>query len=438
MAAFPNPPERSPGPPGLQPATAPPERRNLPLYGIGLLLLAGAIWYLRPGQHQAPKTVVVPTVKAVRGSIEANRRISGSITAGRFANVNIPRLQAPETGRGMTITFLAASGSMVKKGDLLVEIDSQDAKDHLNDVEAQVDQSVLDNKKKRTVQVAQMEAMQQRVRSARADLLKAREDLKSIEVRSEISQEIMKLAVEEDQAAYSEIQAEVPLAEQELQADMNISLIATDQMTRHRDRHRHDIAKCRVVSPIDGMVVLQTTNRNGEIRQIQVGELVYPGQPVLRVVDPASMELDATMNQADAELVRLGQSATVHFDAYPDIALPGKVHAVGALAFSGRRQNNYIRNIAVRVDIDGADPRVIPDLSASADVVIAGPTEGLIVPREAVAESSGKNVVYVRQTAGFAAREVEIAGENNTQVAVSGGLHEGEEIALAPGGVIAP
>ncbi len=438
MAAFPTSPERSPEVPGPVPAPAPPGRRKLPWYGIGILLVAGGMWYLRPGEHQNVKTVTVPTVKAVRGSIEATRRIAGSVTAGRFANVNIPRLQAPETGRGMTITFLADSGRIVKKGELLVEIDSQDAKDHLSDVEAQVDQSVLDNRKKRTVQVAQMEAMRQRVRSARADLLKAQEDLKSLEVRSEISQEIMRLAVEEDRAAYDEIQAEMPLAEEELQADMNVSLIATDQMTRHRDRHRNDIAKLRIVAPIDGMVVLQTTNRNGEIKQIQVGELVYPGQPVMRVVDPGSMELDAAMNQTDAELVRLGQRATVHFDAYPEIALPGKVHAVGALAFSGRRQNNYIRNIAVRVDIGRSDARVIPDLSASADVVIAGPANGLIVPREAVAEASGKSVVYVRQSQGFAAREVEIAGENNTQVAVSGGLQEGEEIALSPPGVNAP
>jgi hypothetical protein len=93
----------------------------------------------------------------------------------------------------------------------------------------------------------------------------------------------------------------------------------------------------------------------------------------------------------------------------------------------------------VRVDIDRSDPRVIPDLSASADVIIAGPTDGLIVPREAVAESAGKSVVYVRRNAGgFAPREVEIAGENNTQVALSGGLQEGEEVALSAAGVIAP
>ncbi|HXA52990.1 MAG TPA: HlyD family efflux transporter periplasmic adaptor subunit, partial [Candidatus Acidoferrum sp.] len=321
---------------------------------------------------------------------------------------------------------------------LLAEIDAQDMRDHLDDVEAQVVQADLDIKKKKTVQVAQMEAMRQRLRSARADMLKAREDLKALAVKSAISQEQLKLSAEEFQAAYEETAAEIPLTEQRLQADMNISMIGYEQIVRHRDRHRHDIERCRIMSPIGGMAVLQTTNRNGELSQIQVGERVSPGQPFMRVMDPNSMLVDALMSQTEAETVRLGQPATVRFDAFPEIVLAGKVRGVGALAFSGRRTNYFVRRVPVQVSIVKPDARVIPDLSASADIVTSGPAEGLIVPREAVSEASGKSVVYVRQEAGFTAREVEIVGENNTQVAVSGGLHEGEEVALAPYSVIFP
>jgi hypothetical protein len=80
---------------------------------------------------------------------------------------------------------------------------------------------------------------------------------------------------------------------------------------------------------------------------------------------------------------------------------------------------------------------VIPDLSASADIRTSA-AEGLIVPREAITEASGKPVVYVRQEGGFAAREVAIGGESPTQVAVTGGLQEGEEIAIDPHSVINP
>jgi HlyD family secretion protein len=437
LAALPSSPQPPIGSPQPVPAPPPSPRSKGPIFFILILLVAGAAWYFRPQQEKAPRTALIPTAKAVRGSLTSARRVAGSITASRFATITVPILQAPDSGRGMTLTYLAASGSIVKKGDLLAEIDAQDMRDHLDDVEAQVIQADLDIKKRKTVLVAQMEAMRQRLRSARADMLKAREDLKALDVKSSISQEQLKLAAEEFKAAYDETAAEIPLTEERLQADMNIAMIGYEQMVRHRDRHRHDIERCRITSPIGGMAVLQTTNRNGELSQIQVGERVSPGQPFMRVMDPNSMLLDALMSQTEAEMVRVGQPATIHFDAFPEIVLPGKVRSVGALAFSGRRTNYYVRRVPVQVSITQIDQRVIPDLSASADIVTSA-AEGLIVPREAVTEESGKSVVYVRQEAGFTAREVAIAGESNTQVAVSGGLHEGEEVALDPHSVIFP
>jgi hypothetical protein len=80
---------------------------------------------------------------------------------------------------------------------------------------------------------------------------------------------------------------------------------------------------------------------------------------------------------------------------------------------------------------------VIPDLSASADVVTGRPASGLIVPREALSEAEGKTVVYVKQGDAFLARPVEIATATNTQVAVRSGIEEGQEVALqTPASVI--
>jgi biotin carboxyl carrier protein len=435
MASWPSPQPSTP-PPSLVPAPTRPPRSKGPVFFFVIILIAGSMWYLRPQQQEPAAKVVTPTVKAVRGTIAATHRVAGSITAGRFANITVPRMQAPESGRAMTLTYLADSGSMVKEGALLAEIDAQDARDHLDDVEAMVVQANLDLEKRKTIQLAQMEALRQRVRVARADMLKAREDVKALEVKSGITQELLKLSVEETQAAYDETAAEIPLMEERMAADMNVAKLSYQQVVRHRDRHRHDIERSRIFSPIAGMVVLHTTTRNGEMTQIRLGDRVTPGQPIIRVVDPQSMELSALMSQTEAEMVRNGQRATVRFDAFPDIVLRGKVLALGSMAVSGRRQNYYIRRIPVRVAIENADARVIPDLSASADVETSETAEGLIVPRQCVTDASGKPVVYVRQEAGFAAREVEIGGESNTQVAVTGGLREGEEVATAPHAIV--
>jgi Cu(I)/Ag(I) efflux system membrane fusion protein len=155
------------------------------------------------------------------------------------------------------------------------------------------------------------------------------------------------------------------------------------------------------------------------------------GQPFMRVVDLGSMRLDGVVSQSDSEQMRLGQRATVHFDAYPDLVLNGHVESVGALAVSGRRTSYYVRTIPVRIAIEGSDPRVIPDLTGSADVVLEE-DQGILIPREAVQESGGKPVVLVRQGETVTPRAVEIGAYSTTQVSVSAGIQEGDEIALQP------
>src|SRR5262245_11965899 len=387
MAAFPSSPQPSTEAPKLVPAPERPRSKG-PIFFFLILFTAAAFWYFRPKQEKPGRAVAVSTVKPMRGAIESVRRIGGSITAGRFANITVPILQAPDTGRGLTLTFLASSGSLVNEGDLLAEIDAADMKDHLDDVEAQVAQFELDIRKRKTVQIAEMEALRQRIRVAKADLLKSKEDLKALDVRPALTQEVLKLAVEQAQATYNQVLEELPLTEERQRAEMAVTMVDYERQLRHRNRHRHDLARFRISSPLSGMVVVRTTNRNGELNQIRVGDMVAPGQPFIRVVDPKSMQLEANINQTEAELIRLGQPAKLHFDAFPDIELSGKVRGVGALAVGSRRINYYIRQIPVLVGVDRQDARVIPDLSASADIQ-TDTAEGLVIPREAVTEAAG-------------------------------------------------
>ena len=91
-----------------------------------------------------------------------------------------------------------------------------------------------------------------------------------------------------------------------------------------------------------------------------------------------------------------------------------------------------LQDVRAKLALETVDPRVIPDLSASADVATAKPAGGLIVPLEALSGSGGKTIVYVKQGDAFVPREVEIAGTTSTHVAVVSGIQEGEEVALQP------
>lgn len=438
MLASPNSPWIQPEGPLRHPAkparTAKPAetRARWPIYVLLAVVVLAAAWFLRPNSRKAVAAPSVATVRAIRGVIQNTRRLSGSITASRFVNVGAPVLQAPDTGRGLTLIFLAASGTHVKQGQIIAEIDTQDIQNHLLDVESNVLQAKLDIARRKAQLIAQMEWLNQRLRIAKATMERATQDARAIPASTTITQEILRLAVEEYREAYAEAVKQLPLTEDRQLFDLKLYELSYDHDIRHRDRHLTDYRRCSIRSPMDGMVVMQTTYRGGQMNQIKVGDRLSPGQPFMRVVDPASMQLDATMNQVESEIIRLSQRAVVRFDAFPEIVVKGRVQSVGALASSGRRTNYNVRSLPVRLALETVDPRVIPDLTASADVGTSVPAAGLIVPREALSESGGKTVVYVKQGDAFVHREVEIAGATNTHVAILSGIQEDEEVALQP------
>ncbi len=396
-----------------------------------VILAASAALFVR--SRLAPKkaeVAMVRTVKAVRGVLSNTVRLSGSIAATRYADITAPILQAPDQGRGLVLLYFPPSGATVKKGQRLAELDGQSARDHLEDVKAQVAQGELDLLRVRANQTAEMESARQRVRVARGELDKALQDIRASATKNRIDQELLKLQVSEAQANYDEAQRQIRMYMERQVASLRIAQLDQERQVRHRNRHQHDIDRLVINAPTDGRVLLRTIYRHGEQAQVQIGDELSPGQFFLRVVDSSGLRMDTTVNQAESELVRVGQPARIRFDAYPDIELNGKVVSVGTIASGGRRVNYFVRSIPVRISIDGNDPRVLPDLTASADVVVARQDETIIVPREAVIDQDGKPVVYVRQAGNFAPREVAVGVSSNTEVAVTSGLQPGEEVAL--------
>jgi hypothetical protein len=420
----------------IGPAPSEPSRGKLWIAGVLVILVAaGSAWIFRTREVARQAVITsVRTVKVVRGSLAKTTRIAGSIFPGRFANLAAPVLQSPDAGRGLVLIYLADNGKVVKEGEIVARIDAQSVIDHLEDVESSVTQAALDIRRRKAEYSAQTEYLQQRVRAAKGELEKAIQDARVTSLKPEITQELLRLAVSEAEAVYQELRTELPLTGQRQDADLRLYEMAYEAQIRHRNRHRADADHCEIKSPMDGMVVLQTRYRNGQQDQIKLGDELAPGQPFMRIVEPDSLLLDATMNQAESEEIRLGQKAVVRFDAFPDLVLRGHVTAVGAIAMSGRRVNYFIRRVGARIALDDRDPRVLPDLTASADIVTSDESEGLIVPREAVQLNGGKPIVYVKQADGLAPREVEIGGMNTTQAAIVGGLESGEEVVIAPPG----
>ncbi len=367
---------------------------------------------------------------ATTGAVVRQLRVPGVTSARNFVTVTAPIMRGPEGNQPMILLQLAKSGSLVKKGELVATIDAQGVQDHVDDIKDTISQAANDVRVRQAEQAVESENMQQSLRVTKANLDKAIWDAKATEVRSDIDRELFKLAIDEADARYKQAQREVAFRKHSQDAELKILNLTLERHRRHMGRHEHDLERFTIRAPMDGLVVMSTTFRGGEMTQIQLGDQLYPGQSFMKIVDPRSMQVEGNINQAESGELRIGQTVDIGLDAFSGLLLKGKVYSIGALAVGGWRQQYFVRNVPVRIAIESFDARVIPDLSAFGDVQLERAENVTQVPLGAIHEEGGKNFLFVRSGEAFDRRAVTLGVHSNTQVAITSGVNAGDEVRL--------
>jgi len=318
----------------------------------------------------------------------------------------------------------------VKKGDVVARIDAQAMSDTLNDLEAQIDQSAADIKKKKADIAVNWENLQQTLRSTKAQADAVKLDASAAEIRTPIDAEELKLSVEEANSTYKEQLEDLESNKISAAADLRVLEISQEISIRQRDRYKGDIEKFTIEAPMSGLAVMLSIVRGVEIAQVQLGDQVNPGQPFMMIVDPNGIQVKASASQVESEEMHLGQPAAITFDAFPGLKLSARLSNIGAIAVPGATQNYYLRNVPVYLTLLDHDNRVIPDLTTSSDVVVDQTENALLIPRSAAESKNGKWFVRVKKGDQFESREVKLGTTDNVRVAVLEGLREGEEVVV--------
>jgi HlyD family secretion protein len=457
-----------PGPTAVPPKQLPakPKRTGL-WWAIALVILVAAgVGYYYKTQSDAKAAATgsgqvtsVATVALGLGDVTATIRVNGTISAERFSALLAPRIlgsrsdlnRGGDSGSGggggrqggggpggpggmgdfsLVLMELAKPGSRVKTGDVVAKFDPQNQLQRLDDFKDSAIQQENMVRKMMANLAAVKESHDQQVRTAKADWDRAILDLKTADVRSAIDAEKFKLSVEEAEAKYKQLVAESALVEESQRAQIRSSELNRDQSKIEMGRAENNVQKMTMKSPMDGIVVMQSIVRNGEFGQIREGDQVQAGMPFVQIVDPSSMVLNATVNQVDAERLRLGMKATIRIDAYPDIELTGTLMGIGAMAKSSTFRARYVGEIPVRLKIDKIDPRVIPDLTGSAEIAIAAEKNTLLAPRSAVFTEEAGAFVFTQGPEGWIKKKVELGLPNFTMVAIRSGVQKGDVVAL--------
>jgi multidrug resistance efflux pump len=339
-------------------------------------------------------------------------------------------MQGPDANREMVLQTTATAGSWVKKGTLIASIDSQSMQDHVDDLADTIAGAEADIRKRKAEQAIDSETLLQTIRVTKSEVDKARLDYTASEVRTDIERQLLKLSLDEAEARYKQAQADVEFKNIGQASDLKILELTLERHTRHRNRHLNDIKAFTIHAPMDGLVVMANIFRNNEMSQVQAGDRIFPGQSFMKIVNTKSMQVEGVVNQAESDEFRLGQHARIKFDAFPGMEFDGDVYTLGALAGGSPRGSAYLRTVPIRMKIKGSDPRLIPDLSASADVVIEKTEGAVLVPRAALQSEDKQLVAYVKKGETFEKRNVTLGLQNETHAVVLAGLNSGEEVRL--------
>lgn len=408
-----------------------PRRSLVGLIAILLVVAAAIILFvLYKSPAHASATPDVGTAIAVRKDFVSVLRLTGSTEALRSRPILAPRLAGSELD-AMVITKLVAAGTPVHKGDLLVEFDRQaqikDALDKKGTYEDLVDQVV----EKRAAEEAARAKDEDDLHQAQDALEKAKLEMGKNEILSRIDVEKNQEAQAEAQETLKQLKHTFDLKRQAAAADIRTVEIQRDRAKATMLYAESNAQKMSVMSPMDGVVVLNNIWLNSRIGQAQEGDQVRPGVPFMKVVDPSAMEVRVEVNQEDLLKLYLGQHAKIGLDAYPKMTFPGTLEELDPLG-QPTQNSDTIRTFTAVFSIQGTNASLMPDLSAAVDLELANVKDAVVVPAQGVDHQTSGDYVWLKAGDTFEKRAVRLGPSNGLETVIDAGLKPKDVIRLVP------
>ncbi len=280
--------------------------------GIGLALLAGTVMQAQPRAQAAP-------IAAARaGSPKSGVAAEGRVVAYPGSEVTIG---ADAVGRLLRVNV--EEGDLVRKGQILAEIDASDLLAGLDEAKARLEEATAERR------LAQFNA-ERKVRLFAEGVLTAFDrDAASRDV------EITQARIETAAASIRRLEA--------------------------------TIAKTRMVAPISGTVTSRVVN---------AGQMVDRGDPAFTVADLDRLRIEGEAHEADADRVKIGAEVEIRADGFPGQSFHGRVEEIPGNVTLRRikpqdpARPTDVRVLALKVAFEGRTPL---KLGSTVDLVVSAP-----------------------------------------------------------------
>ena len=359
-----------------------------------LLLLAGAAfwWHSRAG------AVEVQTAVARESGGGGDRTVlnaSGYVTARRAATVS-----SKVTGK--VIEVLIEEGMKVTNNQVVARLDDSNVKASLDVAKAQL-------------------------ASAKAAIAETEAQLKDANQEFQRFTELAKQHIA-SQSDLDLAEANAKALEAHL-ARLELDVIVADRQVGSWQQQLDDMT---IRAPFDGVITTKDAQPGEMISPVSAGG-GFTRTGIGTIVDMASLEIEIDVNESYINRVEPGQPVEATLDAYSNWKIPCKVIAIIPTA---DRQKSTVK---VRVGFDQFDPRILPDMSVKVAFHDHGGTpagHAVIVPKNAVLNRDGRDVVFVINNGKAERRAVSVTETQGDDSVLSAGVAAGENVVVsAPAGL---
>lgn len=143
-----------------------------------------------------------------------------------------------------------------------------------------------------------------------------------------------------------------------------------------------------------GYAVL-TADADGVVTAVdaEVGQVVTPGQPVIRVAQTAEKEVAIGLPEDQVEMLRAVGDVTVHTWAEPDRRLPARVREISAAA------DPVTRTYPTRVSVPNPPADLRIGMTAVVTFLRTAETAAIRIPLTALLQDQGRNLVWIYEPA---------------------------------------
>jgi len=332
------------------------------------------------------------------------------------------RVDVGSTLTGRVLEVAVDEGAQVRRGDVLVRLESDELRAALDQAQASERQAAArlaglrsSGRSAAQAAVAQAESVLQ---AARAELQRT-QDLVARDFLSQSRLDDARRAVDVAQAqlagARAQLAANAEQGTDVAQAQAQLALArAAVAATQAR------LEQAVVTSPADARVL---------VRAVEPGQIVQPGRALLTLALAGPLQLVGQVDERYLEQLQIGQPASVLADAFPGRSFAARVQAIAPVVDAQRG------SIEVKLALPQAPPDFLrEDMTLSVEVETGRRERTLVVPMEALDGGHGGSaaIVHVVHDGRVEARALRLGLRTLEAAEVLEGLAAGDVVLLGP------